>query len=311
MKVGFSRRAFLLGAVSLAAARAQEDFTFSSDVSVVNLLATVRTKKGELVKDLTKDDFVLLENGHPQNIRYFARETDLPLTIGLMVDTSMSQEKVLDSERGASYRFLDQVMRERKDQIFVMQFDLTVQTKQILTSSRSKLDTALSFVNTPTRRQLENQRGGGTVLFDAVVYASDEVMKKVTGRKALILLTDGGDNGSDGTVADAIDAAHRGGTLIYSILFSDPSYGFFDREGKSVLQRMSKETGGGYYEVSNKMPIDKVFQAIEEDLRSQYNLGYVSDRPAEVPEFRRISLTTKRPGLVVQARDRYWAEPKA
>ena len=117
----------------------QDDATFSSDVQVVNLLATVRNKKAEIVRDLTKDDFSLLEDGRPQTIRYFARESDLPLTIGLMVDTSMSQVHVLDAERGASFRFLDQVLRENKDHVFIMQFDLTVQTRQALTGSRRDL----------------------------------------------------------------------------------------------------------------------------------------------------------------------------
>ena len=132
-----SRRRFLwLTSLAVRVARAQDDVTFSSDVQVVNLLATVRDKNHAILRDLTKDDFQVLENGRAQNIRYFTRETDLPLTIGLLVDTSMSQVKVLDAERGASLRFLDQVLRENKDHVFVMQFDLAVQTKQPLTGSR-------------------------------------------------------------------------------------------------------------------------------------------------------------------------------
>src|SRR5271165_1614926 len=124
-----SRRRFLwLTSLAVRVARAQDDVTFSSDVQVVNLLATVRDKNHAILRDLTKDDFQILENGRAQNIRYFARETELPLTIGLLVDTSMSQVKVLDAERGASLRFLDEVLRENKDHVFIMQFDLTVQT---------------------------------------------------------------------------------------------------------------------------------------------------------------------------------------
>src|SRR5579863_854024 len=118
-----SRRQFLASAASLVCAgslaRAQQnEATFTTGVKVVNVLATVRTKKNEIVRDLTKDDFVLTENGRPQTIRYFSKETDLPLTVGLMVDTSMSQQKVLESERSASFRFLDQVLRESKDKLF-------------------------------------------------------------------------------------------------------------------------------------------------------------------------------------------------
>jgi VWFA-related protein len=288
----------------MKAARAQ-DATFSSDVQVVNLLATVRNKNHEILRDLTKDDFQILENGHPQNVRYFTRESDLPLTIGLMVDTSMSQVKVLDAERGASLRFLDQVLRENKDHVFIMQFDLAVQTRQPLTGSRRELDQALAFVDTPTRNQLRSQYGGGTLLFDSIVEASMDPMKKQQGRKALIVLSDGGENGSDATLSDAIEAAQRAETLIYTILFSDGSYG----ANPGIMQRLAKETGGGYFEVSKKLTIDQVFALIQEDLRSQYSIGFVSDHPTNIAEFRKIQLTLKKPGLVVQSRDRYWAGP--
>ncbi len=312
--MGYSRRQFLASAASgvsvcLTArwAGAQEDPSFSSDVQVVNLLATVRDKKSAIITDLTKDDFALVEDGRSQNIRYFARESDLPLTIGLMVDTSMSQVKVLDAERGASFRFLDQVLRENKDHVFIMQFDLTVQTRQALTTSRRDLDQALTMVDTPTRNQLRNQYGGGTLLFDAIVDASNDTMVKQKGRKALIVLSDGGDNGSDATLDAAVDAAQRAETLIYAILFTEGGFG--SGEGRKIMQHLGKESGGSFFEVSKKLTIDQVFALIEEDLRSQYSVGYVSDRPAQIAEFRKIQLTVKRPGLVVQSRDRYWAGP--
>jgi VWFA-related protein len=284
----------------------QEEPTFSSDVQVVNLLATVRNKNHEILRDLTKDDFQILENGRPQTIRYFTRESDLPLTIGLMVDTSMSQVKVLDAERGASLRFLDEVLRENKDHVFIMQFDLAVQTRQPLTGSRRDLSEALAFIDTPTRNQLRSQYGGGTLLYDSIVDASHDIMTRQQGRKALIVLSDGGENGSDATISDAIEAAQRAETLIYTILFSDGSYG----ANPGIMQRLAKETGGGYFEVSKKLSIDQVFALIQEDLRSQYSIGFVSDRPTAVSEFRKIQLTVKRPALVVQSRDRYWAGPQ-
>lgn len=303
----YSRRQFALFLAAVPAL-AQDEPTFSSNVQVVNLLATVRTKKAEIVRDLEKNDFTLVEDGRPQTIRYFTRETDLPLTIGLMVDTSMSQVHVLDAERGASFRFFDQVLRENKDHVFIMQFDLAVQTRQPLTSSRRDLDQALTYVDTPTRSQLRSQYGGGTLLFDALSDASNDVMKKQQGRKALIVLSDGGENGSDASLGDTIDAAQRAETLIYTIFYSD---GGFNGDGKHIMQTLAKETGGAYFEVSKKVPIDQVYGLIEEDLRSEYSIGYVSDRPATTTEFRKIQLTVKRPGLVVQCRDRYWAEPPA
>lgn len=288
----------------------QDQATFSTEVKVVNVLATVRTKSGQIINDLTKDDFVLSENKRPQEIRYFSRESDLPLTIGLMVDTSMSQARVLESERSASFQFVDQVLREGKDKVFVTQFDMAVMNRQKPTSSRRELEESLPYVDTPSKSELETQRGGGTLLFDAVVKASREIMSNQQNRKAMIILSDGGDNGSDETLASAIEAAQRADTIIYSILFSDATFygGYGDPEGKSYMQRLAKETGGGYFEVSKKLSIGQIYGIIEQELRSQYNLGFVSDQPVRISEFRNLQLTVKRKDLVVQARDRYWAQ---
>ena len=285
-------------------AAATQDPVFRSGVNVVNILAAVQTRQGAIVKDLGKDDFTLLENGRPQTIQYFSRETDLPLTLGLMVDTSGSQEKVLQSERAASFRFLDSVLREGKDQVFITQFDIGVYVRQKLTSSRRELEESLALVDTQTRKELE-QFGGGTRLYDSVVKVSRDILRGLSGRKALIVLSDGVDVGSESTLATAIEAAQRVDTLIYSILFSDGGgYG-----GAGALQRMSRETGGRYLEVSKKLGIQQVFDLIQDELRSQYSLGYVSDTPAVAPEFRKIQLGVKTKGLVVRARDRYWAKP--
>src|SRR5580658_222677 len=193
-----TRRRVLQSAAGLCGAkflRGQDQPTFSTDVKVVNVLATVRNKTGGLVGGLGKDDFSLSEDGRPQSIRYFLHESDLPLTLGLMVDTSGSQWKVLDEERGASLRFLDRVFRENKDHVFIMQFDSDVQVRQPLTGSIKKLDEAMAYVDGETMTQLRMRGGGGTVLYDAVARASDQVMKKQTGRKALIVLSDGVDFG--------------------------------------------------------------------------------------------------------------------
>jgi VWFA-related protein len=313
MRDRFTRREILQGAAALCAipcAHAQDDPVFSTDVKVVNVLATVRNKKGALIANLNQDDFSLSEDGQPQTIRYFARETDLPLTLGLMIDSSGSQRRVLDAERGASLRFLDQVVRETKDKVFIMQFDSNVQLRQALTSSVGKLDDALAYVDSETNRQLRMQNGGRTLLYDAVVEASDKVMKKLTARKALIVLSDGVDFGSTAALTDAVQAAQRADTLIYSILYSDPgAYGLFGGggEGSRVLERMSSECGGGFFEVSKKQTVDVIFDILQEELRNQYNLGYVSDKPVTVSEFRTIRLTARQKGLVVQARHQYWA----
>jgi VWFA-related protein len=308
-----SRRDFALHASALLCAGSSlpgQDATFSAGVKVVDLLATVRTKKGEIVRDLGKDDFVLSENGRPQSIRYFSRDSDLPLTLGLMVDTSMSQRKVLDAERAASFRFLDQVLRDAKDQVFILQFDVSVQIRQTLTSSFQKLNDALSYVDLPGREVLSIPTSRGTVLYDAVVKVSKDIMTNQRNRKAVILLTDGVDIGSDATLTDAIDAAQRADTLVYSILFADAgAYGFMSGEsGAGALRRISKDTGAGFFEVSKKHDIGQIYGEIEAELRSQYSMGYVSDVPVRISEFRSVQLTTKQKGLVVRTRDRYWAQ---
>src|SRR5436305_7513853 len=180
---------FLL--VSGGLLRSQQDPTFSVHVKVVNVLATVRDKHKQIVRNLSKDDFILEEDGRPQTIRYFAQETDLSLTLGLLVDTSLSQRRVLDEERQASYRFLEQVLREDKDLAFLIHFDREVELLQDLTSSRQKLEAALSQLEMPQMNRRgpggggpgrggmgRRRGGGGTSLYDAVLLASDELMKK-------------------------------------------------------------------------------------------------------------------------------------
>jgi VWFA-related protein len=289
----------------------QDQPTFTTEVKVVNVLATVRNKTGALVGNLEKDDFSLSEDGRPQTIRYFQHESNLPLILGLMVDTSGSQVKVLDQERAASLRFLDRVFRENIDHAFIMQFDTSAQIRQPLTGSIKKLDDAMAYVDSETLRQLRMQGGGGTLLYDAVARASSEIMKRQTGRKALIVLSDGVDFGSEASVNDSIEAAQRADTLIYSILYSDPgAYGIFggDHDGRRVLQRMSEDSGGSFFEVSKKQTVDSMFAILEEELRNQYSIGYVSDKPVTLSEFRAIQLTAKQKGLQVQARKRYWAQ---
>jgi len=316
-----TRRRLMLSAVGLLAsaslARAWQDVTFSTEVKVVNLLANVYGRNGEIVRDLARDDFLLSEDGRPQTIRYFSRETDLPLTLGLLVDTSMSQRRVLDAERIASFRFVDQVLREATDQVFIVQFDMGVEIRQKLTSSRRTLQSALALVDTPSLRQLELQRGGGTLLYEAIAVAARDVMRPQTGRKALVVISDGVDTGSEIPLTTAVEEAQRAGTLVYAIVFSDanaygtplgPLMGGGGPDGKGVLMRISRETGGRCFEVSKTLTIEHIFQAIQEELRSQYNLGFVSDVPVRISGFRRLHLAAKAKGLVVQAQSRYWAQ---
>jgi VWFA-related protein len=345
-----SRRGLLSLATLLPAGRLlrgqQPDQTFSTDVKVVQVFATVRTSKGQIVRDLAKDDFMLEEDGHAQTIRYFSRESDLPLTLGLVIDTSGSMRRVLDEERNASSTFFDQVLREDKDQAFVIHFDSEVELLQDLTPSRKKLQAALSDLQASEPRQLNRRnspypggqgggqgRGGGTSLYDAVLLASDEVMKKQMGRKALVVMSDGVDNASRSTLADAIASSQKADTLVYTILIEDeqqqqaqnPFGGFGGPgmgrrggmgrmpqqnrpDGKKIMERLAKETGGGFFEVSKKQPFDKIFDQIQEELRNQYSLGYTPDHTDSGPGYRKIHVTVTQKGMVVQARDGYFAE---
>jgi VWFA-related protein len=245
--------------------------TIAVDVKVVNVLATVRDKHGQIVNSLTKDDFTLQEDGHAETIKYFSRESDLPLTLGLLVDTSLSQRRVLGEERSASYSFLEKMLRP-KDQAFVIHFDHEAELLQDLTSSKEKLQTALDKLESPERPALSRGGGSGgsgrsggggwpgsggggghgrghgggggagTVLYDAAYLASDELMKPQKGRKALIVLTDGVDRGSKETLDAAMEAAQRADTVVYSILFKDDE-AYNNGGGFGGMGRMGR--GGG------------------------------------------------------------------
>lgn len=330
--------------------------TISVQVKVVTLPVTVRDKHGQIVGNLSKDDFVLEEDGHLQIIRYFSRDANLPLTLGLLVDTSLSQRNVLDRERAASRSFLDRMLTNDKDRAFVIHFDREVELLQDLTSSREKLQTALDALKAPTfgrntssgdssdSQRGSHHRAGGTTLYDAVYLASNELMKKQEGRKALVVLSDGVDHGSKEPLESAIESAQRADTVVYTILFADqqqenrgfehgghggmgwpgggggfpgggghrgggPRHTEEPRpDGKKVLERISKETGGRLFEVSKKEPIDKIYASVAEELRTQYSLGYTPDKSNTESGYRKITLTAKQKDLRVQTREGYYAE---
>jgi VWFA-related protein len=304
---------------------------FTSEVKVVNVFATVRDKKGQIEKDLKQDDFTIDEDGRPQTIRYFAKESSLPLTLGLLVDTSDSVRRLIETERDASFKFLDQVLREDKDVAFLLHFDFEVELLQDLTSSRKLLQNALGQLSESNGPQVQRQGlGGGTDLYDSILLASNELMKKQTGRKAIILLTDGADTGSKSTMTEAISAAQKADTLCYAIRFADhhpildPLCGFCGRgmgrpsggrrppnpptfgDGKKALERIAKETGGGYFEGGKKESLDDIYREIQDELRNQYSLGYTPGK-GEGPGYRAMRVLTKNKNLIVRARGGYYA----
>jgi von Willebrand factor type A domain len=223
--------------------------TIAVDARLVNLPVVVRDKKGALIQNLTKDDFVLQVDGKPQTIRYFDKDTNLPLTLGLLVDTSLSQRTVIDEERTASSTFLDQMLTTPKDKAFIMQFAAQTELLQDLTSSRPQLQAALKEIDTPGRSSNTSdddtasrrpRGGGGTTLYDALFLASDELMSKQAGRKAIIILSDGGDRGSRETLVKSIEAAQRADTIVYAIYFKG------EEPHQDFPQRGGRGGGGGY-----------------------------------------------------------------
>jgi len=358
--------------------------TIAVEVKEVTLPVTVRDKHGKIVRDLTKDDFTLQEDGRQQTIRYFSQEANLPLTLGLLVDTSRSQTNVLDAERNASRSFLDQMLVQEKDKAFLIHFDREVELLQDLTSSREKLQAALELLKTPSDRGSSNDprsndpndspdsrsgdsrsgsgshHGGGTQLYDAVFLASNELMKKQRGRKALVILSDGVDRGSKTYLEGAIESAQRADTVVYSIYFADSHRedrnqgqrrgGGIGRggggwpggggggwpgggggypgggggrggpgggqrhpqeprtDGKKILERISKETGGRFFEVSKKESVGEIYSSIAEELRTQYTMGYTPDKEGAATGYRHIQLAVKGKDLTVQTRDGYYAD---
>jgi VWFA-related protein len=289
---------------------AQQGPTISSRVNVVTLFATVHDADGKVVKNLTRDDFVLLEDGSPQKIDYFAQESDLPLTIGLLVDTSRSQTGVLEQERRASYTFLDQVLRKGKDQAFVVHLDIQVTTLQDPTSSRDELETALARLKIPDR--------DSTLVFSAIKDSSEDWMHQLMGRKAFILLSDGVAYKEPTSITTAIEYAQRADTIIYPIRFSDPVpfsqpvvgaiLAIASQHGKQGLHRMATETGGVYYEVTASQSLEDIYSQIEEALRNQYSIGYTPARAQSDGKYHKIKLTTRDRLLVVNTRAGYYAK---
>lgn len=338
---------------------AQSQSKISTEVKFVTVYATVRDKHGKIISTLNQTDFALTEDSRPQDIKYFVRESDIPLTLGLLVDTSLSQRRLIEQERTASYSFFDHILRPEKDKAFLIHFDREVELLQDLTPSREKLRAALNDLTTPEFDSVRGgggsgggssgggggsgrshgRSGGGTLLYDSIYLASNELMRKQQGRKALVILTDGVDHGSKESLNTAIASAQRADTSVYSILFADEEgygrgggYGGGGHggyggggmghpgggqrypqqdhpDGKKVLERISKETGGELFQVSKKHSIEDIYAEIEEELRNQYSLGYTPDHASTEDTYHLLHLTTNQKDLIVQAREGYYSGP--
>jgi VWFA-related protein len=297
---------------------AQDETTLKVDVSLVNILFTVRDKRGGLVGNLTKDDFKIYEDGKEQTVKYFNRETDLPLTIGLLIDVSASQQNLIDVEKNAAYQFFGSVLR-KQDLAFLISFGEDAELLQDYTNSPKLLRKGLDglVVNSgvggigpgpvPTISQPR-----GTVLYDAVYLAAADQLRGQVGRKVLVMITDGEDQGSRYKISQAIEAAQKADAIVYGFYYVDRAfYGgqgiVFGGISDSALRQMSDETGGRVFHIDRKLTLQQAFDELQDEMRSQYAIGYTPTNPAKDGGFRKIEIRTTNKEWKVQARKGYYA----
>ena len=297
-----------------------EEPTFKAGVDIVNVLCSVRNKQGGLVGNLNKDDFAVAEDGKQQDIRYFTRETNLPLTIGLLVDVSRSQERLIDTERQAATQFFSQVLG-KKDLAFLISFGEEAELLQDYTGSAGLLRKGLDGlkVNAPPPQIHPGPvptiyQPRGTILYDAVYLAANDKLRGQVGRKVMVLITDGVDQGSRIKIEEAMRSAQKADTIVYAIDYYDSSaygggWGFGGGGGEGTLRRMSEETGGRMFKVDRKHPLQDAFEQIQAEMRSQYSIGYLPTNGAKDGSFRRIEIKTREKDMKVQARKGYYATP--
>jgi VWFA-related protein len=291
--------------------------TFKVSVDVVNVFFNVKGDHGALVSGLQKDDFTLSEDGGPQTIKYFSAESNQPLTLGLMIDTSGSQMRLLPMEKEVGSAFLREVLRE-KDLAFVISFDIDVELLQDYTSNprdlragleRARINSGTSGIMAPGTGgdPVPNRNPRGTVLYDAVYVAAREQLAQETGRKAMILLTDGADFGSRVKLEEAIEAAQKADAICYVLLLVDRSAYGFGYPGSGEVKRLAEQTGGRVIEVGNRPDkLKEAFDQISNELRSQYNIGYTSTNSKHDGSFRKIEIKSLK-GYKIQSRRGYYA----
>jgi len=288
-----------------------QDDVIKVDVDLVNVLCTVHGKNNALIGGLEKSDFHLFEDGQEQTIKYFTRETDLPLTIGLLVDVSGSQERLIDTEHRAASQFFRSVLRP-KDLAFIISFGKDSELLQDSTNSAKLLEDGLKQLrlNVPVGGLHPGpvptaQNQAGTVLWDAVYLAANERLKSEAGRKVIVVITDGVDTGSRKTREQAIHEAQLADTVVYSIYYAD--YAMFGGGGEGDLKKMSDETGGRVLKVDRKNTLDDIFKEIQEEMRSQYAIAYTPTNPKKDGTYRKLEFKMANKDQKVQARKGYYA----
>jgi VWFA-related protein len=293
--------------------------TFKSNVNVVNLYFNVKDKHGLLIPNLTKEEFEVLEDGKPQTVKYFSAETSQPLTLGILIDSSVSQTRVLEMEKDVGGAFLAEVLRE-KDLAYVISFDVNVDLLQDFTSSVRLLKAALNRakINAGGVGGGPPGLGGGplptsnnpkgTLLYDAIWLGAREKLASEVGRKAMIILTDGEDQGSRETIKNAIEAAQKSDAIVYVILIADRGFYGGLYGGDREMKKLSVETGGRVIEVgNNEKKLKQAFDQISAELRSQYSIGYTPTNAKLDGTFRKVEIRTKNKDYKIQSRSGYYA----
>jgi VWFA-related protein len=289
--------------------------TLKVNVNLVSLYFTVHDKRGALIPHLTKDDFTILEDKEPQKIKNFTAENDQPLTLGILLDTSGSQQNVLPLEQQAGAAFLSRVLRS-KDEAFLISFDVNVDLLSDYTSNAHALSHAMdkAEINTGTGGGgMPSGSPKGTLLYDAVYLATHDKLQQETGRKAIIILSDGEDQGSSMKLQGAIEAAQKANTIVYVLLIADR--GFYGRgvytmgySGDAYMKKMADETGGRVIDVGNNgKKMEAAFSQIEEELRTQYVASYTPTNNKLDGSYRKIDVECKGDGLKAQVRKGYYA----
>ena len=313
------------GPVSHAPAAPEDDqsvATFKLQVNLVDVFFTVKDKNGNLVPHLSKNDCTVFEDKQPQTFKSFVAESSLPLTLGILLDTSGSQMRVLPLEQDAGSRFLDRVLKS-KDEAFLLSFDVNVDLLQDFTNSPRLLARAMNKAEINTAggngaAGIPGAGGGtvptigdpkGTLLYDAIYLAANEKLNQESGRKAMIILTDGEDQGSRVKISEAIAAAQKSNVMVYVILIADTGfYGGFGYNGYSAAKRISEETGGRLINVGNNgKKLEDAFQQIEDELRTEYVATYTPTNSKLDGTFRHLNVECHGDGLKVQTRKGYFA----
>ena len=296
--------------------------TLKVNVNVVQLFFNVKDKHGALIPNLKKEDFDVAEDGKPQTVKYFTAESNLPLTLGILIDSSGSQRNVLDMEKEVGGAFLKQILTD-KDLAFVIDFNIDASLMQDYTRDVHRLQAALNKVkiNTGvTMPTLPGAGGGpvptasaqrGTVLYDAVYLSAHDMLAKEVGRKAMILLTDGQDEGSQLKIQDAIEAAQKSDAIVYVLLCADRGFyggfGSFGYSGEGDMRKLTEQTGGRVINVGNKFDkLREAFDQVASELRSQYNIGYTPTNAKLDGTYRKLEIKSKQ-NYKIQARSGYYA----